>query len=175
MTKKPPLSFWQIWNMCFGFLGIQFGFALQNANVSRIFQTLGAEVEDLPILWVAAPLTGLIVQPIIGYMSDRTWGRFGRRRPYFTVGAVLASLGIVHHAELADIVDRGRHALDHGCQYQHLDGAVSGIRRRHAARAAAHERIRDAEFLYRHWRCRGVRVAMDDGELVRRQQYGCNR
>ena len=80
--------------MCFGFLGIQFGFALQNANVSRIFQTLGAEVEDLPILWVAAPLTGLIVQPIIGYMSDRTWGRFGRRRPYFAIGAVLASLAL---------------------------------------------------------------------------------
>ena len=94
MQKKPALSFWQIWNMCFGFLGIQFGFALQNANVSRIFQTLGAEVEDLPILWVAAPLTGLIVQPIIGYMSDRTWGRFGRRRPYFTVGAILASLAL---------------------------------------------------------------------------------
>ena len=94
MREKPPLSFWQIWNMCFGFLGIQFGFALQNANVSRIFQTLGAEIDDLPILWVAAPLTGLIVQPIIGYMSDRTWGRFGRRRPYFTIGAILASLAL---------------------------------------------------------------------------------
>ena len=94
MKQKPPLSFWQIWNMCFGFLGIQFGFALQNANVSRIFQTLGAEIDDLPILWVAAPLTGLIVQPIIGYMSDRTWGRFGRRRPYFTIGAILASLAL---------------------------------------------------------------------------------
>ena len=80
--------------MCFGFLGIQFGFALQNANVSRIFQTLGAEIETLPILWVAAPLTGLIVQPIIGYMSDRTWGRLGRRRPYFLVGAILASLAL---------------------------------------------------------------------------------
>ena len=94
MKQKPPLSFWQIWNMCFGFLGIQFGFALQNANVSRIFQTLGAEIDDLPILWVAAPLTGLIVQPIIGYMSDRTWGRFGRRRPYFTIGAIFASLAL---------------------------------------------------------------------------------
>jgi len=94
MKQKPSLGFWQIWNMCFGFLGIQFGFALQNANVSRIFQTLGAEIETLPILWVAAPLTGLIVQPIIGYMSDRTWGRFGRRRPYFTVGAILASLAL---------------------------------------------------------------------------------
>ncbi len=94
MKQKPPLSFWQIWNMCFGFLGIQFGFALQNANVSRIFQTLGAEIDDIPILWVAAPLTGLIVQPIIGYMSDRTWNRLGRRRPYFLVGAICASLAL---------------------------------------------------------------------------------
>jgi maltose/moltooligosaccharide transporter len=94
MKQKPQLSFWQIWNMCFGFLGIQFGFALQNANVSRIFQTLGAEIEDLPILWVAAPVTGLIVQPIIGYMSDRTWNRLGRRRPFFLVGAIFASLAL---------------------------------------------------------------------------------
>jgi maltose/moltooligosaccharide transporter len=92
--QKPQLSFWQIWNMCFGFLGIQFGFALQNANVSRIFQTLGAEIDDLPILWVAAPVTGLIVQPIIGYLSDRTWNRLGRRRPYFLFGAILASLAL---------------------------------------------------------------------------------
>jgi maltose/moltooligosaccharide transporter len=94
MTAKPQLGFWQIWNMCFGFLGIQFGFALQNANVSRIFQTLGAQIDDIPILWIAAPLTGLIVQPIIGYMSDRTWNRLGRRRPYFLVGAILASLAL---------------------------------------------------------------------------------
>ncbi|MEO6264307.1 MAG: MFS transporter [Luteimonas sp.] len=94
MSAKPQLSFWQIWNMCFGFLGIQFGFALQNANVSRIFQTLGANVDDIPILWIAAPLTGLIVQPIVGYLSDRTWTRLGRRRPYFLVGAVLASLAL---------------------------------------------------------------------------------
>ena len=93
-TTKPALSFWQIWNMCFGFLGIQFGFALQNANVSRIFQTLGAGMDDIPILWVAAPLTGLLVQPLIGYLSDRTWSRLGRRRPYFLVGAVLASLAL---------------------------------------------------------------------------------
>jgi maltose/moltooligosaccharide transporter len=93
-AAKPQLSFWQIWNMCFGFLGIQFGFALQNANVSRIFQTLGASMDDIPILWIAAPLTGLLVQPIIGYMSDRTWTRLGRRRPYFLVGAVLASLAL---------------------------------------------------------------------------------
>jgi len=91
---KPQLSFWQIWNMCFGFLGIQFGFALQNANVSRIFQTLGADYDNMAILWVAAPVTGLIVQPIIGYMSDKTWNRFGRRRPYFLAGAVLSSLAL---------------------------------------------------------------------------------
>jgi maltose/moltooligosaccharide transporter len=95
MSKKPELSFWQIWNMCFGFLGIQFGFALQNANVSRIFQTLGANVDHIAILWIAAPLTGLIVQPIIGHYSDRTWNRFGRRRPYFFVGAVLATLALL--------------------------------------------------------------------------------
>ncbi len=93
--KKPRLSFWQIWNMSFGFLGIQFGFALQNANVSRIFETLGASVDSIPILWIAAPTTGLIVQPIIGYMSDRTWGRLGRRRPYFMTGAILASLALI--------------------------------------------------------------------------------
>jgi maltose/moltooligosaccharide transporter len=94
MTAKPQVSFWQIWNMCFGFLGIQFGFALQNANVSRIFQTLGARVEDIPILWIAAPLTGLIVQPIVGYYSDRTWNRLGRRRPYFLAGALLTTLAL---------------------------------------------------------------------------------
>lgn len=94
MQAKPQLSFWQIWNMCFGFLGIQFGFALQNANVSRIFQTLGAEMDTIPLLWIAAPLTGLIVQPIVGYLSDRTWTGLGRRRPYFLAGAVLASLAL---------------------------------------------------------------------------------
>lgn len=92
--ERPPLSFWQIWNLCFGFLGIQFGFALQNANVSRIFQTLGAPLDDVPLLWIAAPLTGLIVQPIVGYLSDRTWTRLGRRRPYFLIGAVFASLAL---------------------------------------------------------------------------------
>jgi maltose/moltooligosaccharide transporter len=92
---RPALSFWQIWTMCFGFLGIQFGFALQNANVSRIFQTLGASIDQIPLLWIAAPLTGLIVQPIVGYYSDRTWTRLGRRRPYFLVGAILASVALV--------------------------------------------------------------------------------
>lgn len=81
--------------MCFGFLGIQFGFALQNANVSRIFQTLGAAIDDIPILWIAAPVTGLIVQPIIGYLSDNTWNRLGRRRPYFLYGALAASVALI--------------------------------------------------------------------------------
>ena len=92
--EKRKLSFWQIWNMSFGFLGIQMGFALQNSNVSRIFQTLGANIDDIPILWVAAPLTGLIVQPIIGYFSDKTWTKLGRRKPYFLVGAILASAAL---------------------------------------------------------------------------------
>lgn len=95
MKTKPRLSFWQIWNMSFGFLGIQFGFALQNANVSRIFETLGAKIDDIPILWIAAPITGLLIQPIIGYMSDHTWGKLGRRRPYFLAGAILASLALL--------------------------------------------------------------------------------
>ncbi|MGE5848409.1 MAG: MFS transporter [Ignavibacteria bacterium] len=93
--QKPRLSFWQIWNMSFGFLGIQFGFALQNANVSRIFETLGASIDNIPILWIAAPVTGLIVQPIIGHMSDKTWNKLGRRRPYFLSGAILASIAII--------------------------------------------------------------------------------
>lgn len=95
MVTKPKLSFWEIWNMSFGFLGIQFGFALQNANVSRIFETLGANVDDIPILWIAAPLTGLIVQPIIGFFSDRTWTKLGRRRPYFLFGAIFASIALI--------------------------------------------------------------------------------
>ena len=94
MNRKPQLSFWQIWNMCFGFFGIQFAFALQNGSMSRIFQTLGAEMDDLAILWIAAPMTGLLVQPIIGYYSDRTWTRLGRRRPYFLVGAILTTLAL---------------------------------------------------------------------------------
>ncbi len=94
-SEKPRLSFWQIWNMSFGFLGIQFGFALQNANVSRIFETLGASKDALPILWLAAPVTGLLVQPIIGYYSDRTWHKkWGRRRPFFAIGAILATIAL---------------------------------------------------------------------------------
>src|SRR5580693_1667325 len=95
MSNKPRLSLWQIFNMSFGFLGIQIGFALQGANMSRIFQTLGASEDQIPGLWLAAPLTGLIIQPIIGHMSDHTWGRLGRRRPYFLTGAILSSLALL--------------------------------------------------------------------------------
>lgn len=92
---RPRLSGLAIWNMCVGFFGIQIGFGLQNANTSRIFQTLGAEVDSLAILWIAAPLTGLLIQPIIGHFSDKTWTRFGRRRPYFLVGAILTTLALI--------------------------------------------------------------------------------
>src|SRR5882757_440088 len=93
--QKPQFSFWQIWNMSFGFLGIQFGWGLQMANMSPIYKYLGAQDSQIPLLWLAAPLTGLIVQPIIGAMSDRTWGPLGRRRPYFLVGAILSSLALI--------------------------------------------------------------------------------
>jgi maltose/moltooligosaccharide transporter len=94
-TLKPRLSFWQLWNMSFGFFGIQFGFALQNANTSRIFSTLGAAPDDLPWFWLAAPITGLLVQPVIGYLSDNTWHpTWGRRRPFFFMGAILAAIAL---------------------------------------------------------------------------------
>jgi len=95
MKKKPLLNFWQLWNMSFGYVGIQFGFALQNANMSRIFETLGAKVENIPILWIAAPVSGLLIQPIIGHMSDKTWNILGRRKPYFLAGAILSSLALL--------------------------------------------------------------------------------
>ncbi|MCA0978547.1 MFS transporter [Qipengyuania flava] len=94
LTERPRQSFRGLWNMSFGFFGIQIGFVLQNSNMSRIFQTVGASLDDLPALWVAAPLTGLIVQPIVGHLSDKTWNRFGRRRPYFMTGALLAALAL---------------------------------------------------------------------------------
>ena len=115
MQHKPKLSFWQIWNMSFGFLGIQFGYALQGGFMSRIFETLGADEHSLPLLWIAAPLTGLIVQPIIGQMSDNTWhSRFGRRRPYFLIGAILASLTLlaVPHSPALWIAAGGLWILD---------------------------------------------------------------
>lgn len=92
--EKPRLNFWQIWNMSFGFLGIQFGWGLQMANMSSIYTKLGADADKIPLLWLAGPVTGLLVQPIIGAMSDRTWNKFGRRRPYFLIGAILASIAL---------------------------------------------------------------------------------
>lgn len=93
---KPSLSFWQIWNMCFGFFGIQFGWSLQMGNMSAIYEYLGASPEQIPGLWLAAPMTGLLIQPIIGYLSDRTWHpRLGRRRPFFLIGAILSSIALV--------------------------------------------------------------------------------
>src|SRR5918992_5681834 len=94
MRQKPRLSFGEIFNMSFGFLGIQFGWGLQLANMSAIYTYLGANPDQVPILWLAGPVTGLLVQPIIGSMSDRTWNRLGRRRPYFLVGAILASVAL---------------------------------------------------------------------------------
>jgi len=93
--QKRRLSFWEIWNMSFGFLGIQMGFALQNANASRILQIFGADIHELSWFWLVAPVTGLIVQPIIGYYSDRTWTSLGRRRPFFLTGAILAAIGLI--------------------------------------------------------------------------------
>ena len=95
LAIKPHLRAVQIWNMCFGFLGVQIGFGLQNANASRIFQTLGADIDNLAILWIAAPVTGLLVQPLVGHFSDRTWGRLGRRRPYFLFGALATTAALV--------------------------------------------------------------------------------
>ncbi|WP_108812329.1 MFS transporter [Sphingorhabdus sp. Alg231-15] len=96
MAEKPRQGFWGLWNISFGFFGIQIGFALQNANMSRIFQSLGAELDNLSVLWIAAPLTGLLVQPVVGYLSDKTWlGKLGRRRPYFLAGAILATIALL--------------------------------------------------------------------------------
>ncbi|MEI7499834.1 MAG: MFS transporter [Bacteroidota bacterium] len=95
MKEKPVMRFWQVWNMSFGFLGIQFGFALQNGNASRILLTFGADVHNLSWFWLVAPITGMIIQPIVGYLSDKTWCRLGRRRPYFLIGAILTSLALI--------------------------------------------------------------------------------
>ncbi len=92
--ERPRLSFWQMFNMSFGFLGIQFGWGLQLANMSAVYERLGARPDEVPLLWLAAPMTGLLVQPIVGALSDRTWGRLGRRRPYFLAGAILASIAL---------------------------------------------------------------------------------
>jgi len=96
LTHKPRLGFWQIWNMSFGFLGIQFGWALQMANMGAIYEYLGAKPDKIPMLFLAAPLTGLLVQPIVGYLSDHTWHKtLGRRRPYFLIGAILSTICLI--------------------------------------------------------------------------------
>ena len=123
MNQKPKLSFWQIWNMSFGFLGIQFGFALQGGFMSRIFQTLGAEKEAIPMLWIAAPLTGLLVQPIIGYLSDRTWHpKLGRRRPYFFNWSHFKLIGFVFCALLPVLMGSSRILMGFRCFYKHQYG-----------------------------------------------------
>ena len=93
--QKPRLSFWQIWNVSFGFLGVQFGFALQNANASRILSDLGADLHSLSLFWLVAPIMGLIIQPIVGSASDRTWNRLGRRNPYILAGGFAAAIGML--------------------------------------------------------------------------------
>jgi maltose/moltooligosaccharide transporter len=106
-VHKPKLTLWQIFTMSFGFLGIQFGFALQNGNTSRILRSFGADVDQLPLFWIVAPLVGMIVQPLIGHYSDRTWNRLGRRKPYFLTGAILSSLALIllpNSAGLAGLV-----------------------------------------------------------------------
>ena len=175
MREKPALRFWQIWNMCFGFLGIQFGFALQNANVSRIFQSLGASIDDLPVLWLAAPVTGLLVQPVIGYMSDRTWGRLGRRRPYFLYGAILSTLALLVMPNSPWLWVAAGTAVDPGRVHQHHDGAISRARGRHAARSAARLRLRDAEPLHRRRSRHRLGTAVDPRQLGRSEQHGGGR
>jgi len=95
LDSKPNMTLGQIFTMSFGFMGIQFGFALQTANTSRILRSFGADVEQLPLFWIVAPLMGMIVQPLIGHYSDRTWNRIGRRKPYFLTGALLSSLALI--------------------------------------------------------------------------------
>ena len=95
MKKKPKLSFWQIWNLSFGFLGVQIGYSLQNSNTSSILQSLGADLSHLSYFWLAAPIAGLIIQPIVGMFSDGTWTRFGRRIPYILGGAIISTIALL--------------------------------------------------------------------------------
>ncbi len=136
LREKPRQGFAGLWNISFGFFGIQIGFVLQNSNMSRIFQTLGASMDDLPALWVAAPLTGLIVQPIIGHLSDKTWNSFGGGVPTFVTGAILAAISLVADAAGPAIccaaAVRRRIAVGARCKPEHRDGAVPSLCWRHA-------------------------------------------
>ena len=165
-STRAPASFWQIWNMCFGFFGIQFGWGLQMANMSAIYEYLGAKPDQIPMLWLAAPLTGLIVQPIIGHLSDHTWGQLGRRRPYFLTGAILSSLGAGRHAQRPHHLDGRRTALDSGRFHQHQHGAIPRICRRPAARGPAHARLRHAEPVHRARRGHRLIAALDAGRAT---------
>ncbi|MEJ7663255.1 MAG: MFS transporter [Hymenobacter sp.] len=149
---KPRLSFWQIWNMSFGFLGIQFGFALQNGNMSRIFETMGAKQDELAFLWLAAPATGLLVQPIIGYLSDRTWSpRWGRRRPFFLIGAICASLALLVMPNVSALW------MAAGMLWI-MDSSINismepfrALVGDYAAQQPAHHRLRGPNVFHRHW------------------------
>ncbi len=169
---KPRLTLWQIWNMSFGFLGIQFGWGLQMANMSAIYQYLGAQPDQIAKLWLAAPLTGLIVQPIIGAMSDRTWCRLGRRRPYFLTGAILSSLALIAMPNSSAVWMAGGPALDSRRLDQHQHGTIPRLRGRQAARGTALGRIFNAESVHRARRRYCLRLALDDDELVSRHRRG---
>ena len=125
MKQKPDLSFWKLWNLSFGFFGVQIAYALQSANISRIFATLGADPHNLSYFWILPPLMGILVQPIVGTLSDKTWTRFGRRIPYLFVGAAVAA-----KCRLIGTDGQCRHDVRTGCpdvprhQYQYGDAAV---------------------------------------------------
>ncbi len=171
-TNKPELKFWQIWNMCFGFLGIQFGFALQNANVSRIFQSLGASVDDMPVLWLAAPVTGLMVQPDHRLLERPDLGPPGPAAAVFPRRRHPRDRGAGRDAEQPVPLGGGRHAVDPGRLDQHLDGAVPRPRGRHAAGPPAEHRLRHAELVHRRRCGRGVGAALDPRDVFRRGQRG---
>jgi maltose/moltooligosaccharide transporter len=166
--NKPRLSFWQIWNMSFGFLGIQFGWGLQLANMSPIYKYLHAEESSLPYLWLAGPITGLLIQPIIGSMSDRTWNRLGRRRPYFLTGAILASLA------LFVMPDSSAVWMAAGLLWI-LDASINITMepfRAFVAGRSTHARFRDAEFFHRHRSDTRERVALLVFDAGRCGSYG---
>ena len=150
--QKPRLSLGQIGNMSFGFLGIQFGWGLQLANMSAIYSYLGAKESAIPLLWLAGPVTGLIVQPIVGAMSDRTWNWLGRRRPYFLVGAILSEHRVVHHARFDKRANGCRALVGARCEHKYQHGAVPSLRCRQTGSGSAQCRLRHAEFLYRNRR-----------------------
>jgi hypothetical protein len=160
---KPHLSFWQILNMNVGFFGIQFSFGLQQSNMSPIYAYLGADEGQLPLLWLAGPVTGLLVQPIVGAMSDRTVSRWGRRTPYFLIGAILCSLGLLLMPFSANAVVRCRPAVDPRRGQQRDDGALPRLRERPARAPPAFARVPHPERVHRAGADPGVPGAVDPG------------